>query len=274
MLAERKDYPSIDAASQYWADRSRVYGPTRIGASFTWMKKFKSVAQAKAQFDKEENGLLNHFMEFLHYIRNLTGQHGELKVLETGCGAGNLTVRLAEEGTYLIDGIDICLPLVKHNRDRLSEAGFPGVAERINYGLAQSIRPFPNKRHPPPKFFDDESLDMMVWGKLDHKLLGWFYPALDQALEVLKEGSILAVYSVERPEKEPIVQLHRAKPSFNQQEYNQWAWERDDSDYDEHSERRKSCEQSYLVPLGQRWTHRNCGRMIFFRAWQKCTPRG
>jgi hypothetical protein len=177
-------------------------------------------------------------------------------------------VRLAEEGNYLIDGIDLCLPLVGYCRARLIKAGFPELAARINYGLAQALLPYVNRVLPPPKVFEPETQDLVIWGKLDHRLLGWFYPALEQHLAVMKEGAILVVYSVSKKQKKPKKRTN-FRPVFNHQDYAQWAWEREEDDYEHYSEIRRSCGKPHLVPLGQRMTQRNCGRIIFFRAWQK-----
>lgn len=114
-------------------------------------------------------------------ILKLAGSVVGKRVLDVGCAAGHLTVKLAERGADVI-GVDLSQGMVDLARKRHGE-----LARFEQADLAE-----------PLTFLEDESIDVITASLVLHYLLDWG-PTLGEFRRVLRPGGAL-VLSVHHPE--------------------------------------------------------------------------
>ncbi len=118
------------------------------------------------------------------------------RVLDAGCGTGDLSLACAAAGAASVLGIDFAPPMLGHAREKAARAG----ARRVHFALADAtLLPLP-----------DGAFDVWCAAFVVRNI-----PELDRALEeayrVLRPGGLIGVLEMPRPESgwlRPLLRLH------------------------------------------------------------------
>ncbi len=109
------------------------------------------------------------------------------KLLELGCGAGNMGLWLAEKG-YEVTGIDIAPTAIQWAKEKAAEAGYDA---KFIVGSVLDLHDF-----------TDDSMDIIIDSKCFHCIIGEDRKTfLKEAARVLKKGGYLLIDSMCLPVK-------------------------------------------------------------------------
>lgn len=187
----------LEAQFEYFVKRYEALGEMQ-GAPKAWLETIPSALRQKLWVEEEKR--------LLSEIRKLIGVflRDVLKpmplVLEVGCGTGNLAVDLPHS-MLQYTGFDFNSAALRVCKRKLMDKGFLSASERLYWGSATHLikvllpsalnisTPFPLL---PPQ--QPGTQDLIIWGRLDHRLLDNWKRAVGQSKQVLARSGIFLLY--------------------------------------------------------------------------------